>query len=81
MKPKVPGSRNTGSCNTGISSPARCGSTAAAPRKVRARVATKKKRCILTGSPGADSGPETLAQCGLIAVSISSAIPVMVARL
>ena len=81
MNPKVPGSRNTGSRSTGISSPARCGSMEAAPRNVLARLATKKKRWIFGGSPGADSGPETLAQCGLIAVSILSAISVMVARL
>ncbi len=81
MKPKVPGSRNTGSRSTGISSPARCGSTAIAPRKVVEGRATKKKRSILGGSSGADSGPETAAQWGLIAFSISSAISVVVARL
>ncbi len=81
MKPKVPGSWNTGSRISGISSPARCASAAAAPTKVRERVATKKKRWIFGGSPSVDRGPATLAQCGRRSSSICRAMSKVVPRL
>ena len=81
MNPKVPGSRNTGSLRTGISSPARWGSTDMAPTKVKALRATKKKRAIFGGWPGADSGPVSEAHNGRTAASTSRAILVVVSRL
>ena len=80
-KAKVPGSWSAAFCSTGISSLARSGSTDAAPRKVWARLATKKKRRILGGPPGSASGPVTDAMWGSSAFSISLAMAAVVARL
>ena len=59
---RVPGSLRTGFSIKSSNSPARAGSTALAPTKARSARATKKKCLILGGSPGLDSGPDTLAQ-------------------
>ena len=80
-EPKAPGSRSIGSLITGISSAARAGSAEIAPMKVLARVATKKKRSILGGAPGSESGPLSVTQSGRISPSTREAISSMVSRL
>ncbi len=81
MMAKVPGSLNTGFWRTGFNSPTRDGVTAAAPRNVTARRATKKKRSIFGGPPSTSSGPDTDLSSGLISSSILLAISVVVSRL
>ena len=62
--PSVPGSLNAASLRIGIRSLTRAGSWAAAPRMVRPRKVTKKKRFNLGRPWASGSGPETSASSG-----------------
>ena len=65
MKPKVPGSAKTGLESGSISSPARCGSSACAPRKMKPLAETKKKFLMRAGPSGSASVSLSEIQSGL----------------
>ncbi len=80
-KAKVPGSWKAAACIIGMRSRTRSGSTEVPPMKARPLKATRMKRSNLGGSPGADSGPVSLAQLGRVRSAICSVSSLTVFKL